>query len=240
MSVPGRLAWACVQGFLAVTRSLPGGKFLLKWADPAAISKASLRAAMERGAAYARGALLDIGCGAKPYRTIFRVSAYVGLDMPCEQRADVHGDGQMLPFRAESFDTVLCNQTLEHVPEPSHLMREALRVLRPGGALILTAPQTWGLHHEPHDYYRFTVHGLEHLARRHGFEVLWAAPTCGACAAFAQRTVDLIVHSFLRGPNSRFLASFALAPVLMLGWALDAAFNHAGDTLDNVLVARKV
>jgi ubiquinone/menaquinone biosynthesis C-methylase UbiE len=65
---------------------------------------------------------------------------------------DFYGDGQYLPIKAESIDFVLCSEVIEHVPEPVELVQEAWRILKDGGILVLTAPSTFKLHMEPHDY----------------------------------------------------------------------------------------
>lgn len=122
------------------------------------------------------GLLLDIGCGNRPYAPLFRtVTRYVGIDLPSHTMvprcADVWASGLELPFVSERFDIVLCAQVLEHVPRPWQLIQEAFRVLRAGGRFVLTAPQTWGLHEEPHDYYRFTKYGLQYLLQSAGFEL---------------------------------------------------------------------
>ena len=57
------------------------------------------------------------------------------------------------------------------MPQPWRLLDEIARVLRPGGALVLTAPHIWGLHEEPRDYYRFTPFGLRHLGQAAGLRV---------------------------------------------------------------------
>jgi hypothetical protein len=49
------------------------------------------------------------------------------------------------------------------------VLTEFVRVLRPGGRLYLTAPLVWELHEEPHDFYRYTRYGLEHLLTQAGF-----------------------------------------------------------------------
>ncbi|MFQ5905078.1 MAG: class I SAM-dependent methyltransferase [bacterium] len=125
---------------------------------------------------YARGSLLDVGCGEKPYYHIYseRVSSYVGLDLPKTNpaSADVHADALSLPFKDGSFDTVVSFQVLEHVREPDAMVREATRVLSPGGYAIVSAPHMWGLHEVPHDYFRFTEYGFRHLFESNNLELV--------------------------------------------------------------------
>ena len=216
------------------------------WFDPLHIAKRSLRRGLARVADRAHGRLLDVGCGVKPYRAMFaHVAAYVGIERPGtlsrSRVVDVWGDALQLPFATRSFDTLLCNEVLEHVSEPARLFAEAARVLRPGGVLLLTTPQVWGLHEEPWDFYRYTRYGLMHLARTSGFEVDEVTPTCGTWAMAGQRTASFFFYTLgaVRWP----LANLAIRPFLalwqLLAVGLDELFGRRGDTLDNVLVARR-
>ena len=214
--------------------------------DPLWIAKRSLRRGLAAVSQHAHGRLLDLGCGAKPYRAMFpQCASYVGIERPGtlsrSRVVDVWGDALVLPFASRSFDTVLCNEVLEHVPEPSHLFAEAARVLRPGGILLLTTPQVWGLHEEPWDFYRYTKYGLSYLANQNGLEVLDVRPTCGTWAMAGQRTASFFFYTTgvvrfapLNALSRPFLALWQLVAV-----ALDELCGRRGDTLDNVLVARK-
>ncbi len=152
------------------------------------------------------------------------------------------GDALALPLADRSADTVLCNQVLEHVPEPLQVLRETHRVLRPGGYLLLTTPQTWGLHLVPHDYFRYTQFGLRHLAAQAGFEILRVDPTSGFWATATQRLSDVIYNTYATSWPWYVSAALLRIPCAVLvagGLLLDRAFGKHGDTLDNVLVARK-
>jgi SAM-dependent methyltransferase len=142
---------------------------------------------LARLAPQAHGRLLDVGCGDKPYEHLFRpyVREYIGIEHAAtfdatsasgRLKADVRYDGRRLPFEDESFDTVMSVQVLEHTPEPASLVLEMARVLRVGGLLILTAPFSFRLHEEPHDYFRFSVHGLRELCDRAGLVIEDVAP----------------------------------------------------------------
>lgn len=52
----------------------------------------------------------------------------------------VRGDGTRLPFRAGAFDVVVCSQVIEHFDDSEGALREAARVLAPGGTLLLSVP----------------------------------------------------------------------------------------------------
>ena len=129
------------------------------------------------------GPMLDVGCGMKPYRSLFAKTAtpHWGIDYPTtiggsygkSTAADVWGTSLDLPFADGSFESVLCTQVLEHVPDPAKTISEIARVLRPGGIVILTAPMTWPTHEVPHDYYRYTEFGLAALFARVGLKVTY-------------------------------------------------------------------
>ncbi len=55
--------------------------------------------------------------------------------------ADVKADICKLPFSDNSFDFILCNHVLEHIPDDEKAMRELFRILQPGGTAILQIPQ---------------------------------------------------------------------------------------------------
>ncbi len=138
---------------------------------------------LKRVAPQARGRLLDVGCGEKPYEDIFLpyVTEYVGIEHEASftetaashshRRPDYLYDGKRLPFEDRSFDTVLNVQVLEHTPHPAALMAEMARVLKDDGILILSAPFQFRLHEQPNDYFRYSPHGLRVLCADVGLEV---------------------------------------------------------------------
>lgn len=120
-----------------------------------------------------RGAfILDVGAGSSPYRRFFQECRYISTDsFLCNSDLGFVADAHELSVIDKSFDVVLSNQMLEHVADPERALREFYRVLKPGGKLILTAPQAWQLHQEPHHYFNFTKYGLALLFQRVGFQV---------------------------------------------------------------------
>lgn len=135
--------------------------------------------------------VLDIGAGDAPYRELFGHTRYVTTDWgqsmhPGVRSVDVVAPAHALPIEDGSFGLVLCTQVLEHVPEPSAVLGECFRVLEPGGRLALTVPLLWELHELPHDYYRFTEPGVQHLLHKAGFVEAMVLPRSDGFTAVAQ------------------------------------------------------
>lgn len=111
------------------------------------------------------GHILDVGCGSKPYRSLFgKVARYIGLDIfPGEQVDVVVEPNQKWPFEDNTFDLVLCTQVLEHAEHLEHTLAEIARVVRPGGTLIASFPFIYNEHGEPNDYRRFSAYGAQQM-----------------------------------------------------------------------------
>jgi ubiquinone/menaquinone biosynthesis C-methylase UbiE len=106
--------------------------------------------------------LLEVGGGRSGLTSLlYPNTQVVNIDLndeyasaPCNRRPGVRficGDATDLPFENESFDGVTMFDLLEHVPNDREAVREAFRVLRPGGFLLVSTPnESWR-----YPYYRF-------------------------------------------------------------------------------------
>lgn len=119
--------------------------------------------------------VLDAGAGEGQYAGHFRHCNYTGADLGVGDTAwdytqlHVLCDLTALPFQSGAFDACLNVVTLEHVRRPEAVVTELGRALKPGGRLILVAPQDWEVHQAPHDFFRYTRYGLQHLLEVAGF-----------------------------------------------------------------------
>jgi SAM-dependent methyltransferase len=143
--------------------------------------------------------VLDVGCGIKPYLPYFAGAAsYVGIDVPGNPAADLHGSAEQLPIEDESFDVVLCLQVLEHVEDPARVVRELYRVTRPGGRVLAATHGTQVYHPLPEDHWRWTHTGLERLFAGNGsWRSVTVTPGAGTCACLGMLLatyIDLIAQ----------------------------------------------
>jgi SAM-dependent methyltransferase len=123
------------------------------------------------------GTVVDVGCGVQPYRQLFDSSVrYIGIDYAVtrdtfrvEAPDTVYYSGDRWPVESGVADVVLCTETLEHVATPDVFLSEMHRCLKPGGRAILTVPFAARWHFIPHDYWRPTPSGLEHVLTKAGF-----------------------------------------------------------------------
>lgn len=151
---------------------------------------------------YTSGKLLDAGAGRMAYKHILekRCQEYVGMDIGNQAGLDITGDIQQMKLADNSFDTIFCSQVLEHVPEPQKAISECYRVLEKGGHLILSAPHLGYLHNEPHDYYRYTKHGLRFMLEKVGFKILTLEPAGGVLSFLGHIPSTLLVNMLYNVP----------------------------------------
>ena len=170
-------------------------------------------------------AVLDVGCGDRPYEALWSAAAsVVGFDVPGNPHADLHGSIDALPVDDASFDVVLCLQVLEHVPDPAAAVRELRRVVRPGGRVLASTHGVYPYHPNPDDLWRWTHSGLERLFRDNGD---WSSVSVSAGAGTAATVAMLVAHLVD--------LLFKRAGVRALGGPFVFALNAGGEALDRAV-----
>ena len=211
-----------------------------------------MRAALAEAKPYARGRMLDIGCGLRPYQNIFSevTTSYIGMDYPTARekaRPDLIADALALPIAGGSIDTTLATELMEHLPDPNQFLKQIATVLRPSGTFIFSVPFMEPLHEEPRDYFRFTPYSLRAMLTQHGFEVQNIAAKGGwwsvVLGSFVSQGVYDAVNPLQPDGSRRdgFMGLLALpicAFVQWLGHALDRIGNSSKYTLGYVVIAR--
>jgi len=141
------------------------------------------------------GLILDAGAGECQYKKYFNNHYYIGIDLGIGEQQwnyknlDVICNLKKLPFKDNSFNSILCIQVLEHVDEPQIVLNEFYRVLKQNGTLYLSVPQGWCVHQAPFDYYRYTNYGLRYLLGKAMFKIDYINPTTGYFGYLANRLI---------------------------------------------------
>lgn len=144
------------------------------------------------------GRLLDVGCGSGEWLELMRklgwsvegvdfdgnaveVATRNGLKVSC-------GGLEEQKYPDCSFDAVTLNHVIEHVPDPLQTVEECLRVLKPGGRLVMFTPNNSSLSHQ---IFKGDWRGLEPPRHLHIFSM---SSMCGLLAKAGFRNVTMRPH----------------------------------------------
>ena len=169
--------------------------------------------------------LLDVGCGRGDFLEAFQA---LGMDChgvdQCESgieklrhlkvhRADILSEA--VPFPDGTFDVVYHKSVMEHFDSPDRLMRETLRVLKPGGRVIILVPDWVSnmkvffedfTHCRPYDVNAVTdvlkMYGFSHIETERFYQlpILWKYP--------ALRIISTILRGTISTPTARRLTKW--------------------------------
>jgi len=191
--------------------------------------------------------ILDVGCGLKPYRSLFSSPHYTGIDIAGgghtddAKVVDAFYDGHIIPFEDNSFDTVICTQVLEHADDPEIVASECARVLKDGGTAFFSMPFTYPEHEIPYDFRRFTRFEHQRLFEKNGFTDITITQTTGIFGTFGQLFVIWAFEtipfraSILKG----LLTLLIFAPIQIIGRVLDVITGKSGLTMDYIITLKK-
>lgn len=181
--------------------------------------------------------VLDFGCGNRPYEGWFRAAGarYQGADIDGRHEVRIDADGALAAGDA-MFDMVVSFQVLEHVWDVARYLREARRVLKPGGWLLLSTHGTWFYHPHPGDFRRWTRDGLRRELEAQGFRMVEMRPVVGPLAWTTILRSFGAAHAFRRIPLAGgALAAGAAVLCNLLSW-LEDRITPVAITTDNACV----
>ncbi len=111
-----------------------------------------------------RGRILDIGGGNRRYASLFaHATSFEVADIDPAQKPDAVASVESLPMESATYDGILCTQVLGDVWDVRRAVAEMIRVLRPGGLLLITESLLNEEHDEPNDFWRFTQYAWKKL-----------------------------------------------------------------------------
>ncbi|OGI18783.1 MAG: hypothetical protein A3B68_06010 [Candidatus Melainabacteria bacterium RIFCSPHIGHO2_02_FULL_34_12] len=227
---------------------------------------------IKKNAHYAHGNLLDVGCGSSPFENYFKKYAdkYLKHEHPDAAKSYIKYDylSELPSISApdNSIDTIISFSVLEHVSEPFLTIKEFKRILKKDGIFIISVPQYWHLHEEPHDYMRFTKYILKEKITNLGFEILYMKELGKSFATVGQAFCNALIllfdldhvkniFSFLSGKKHKnigksivysiykfplILLSIILIPIInIIFLTLDQLLGSPRDTIGYFVIAKK-
>ena len=186
--------------------------------------------------------VLDAGAGEMSHARFFPKQRYIGVDLAVGdaswdyRKLHAIADLTALPFRDGTFDASINIVTLEHVREPACALREIARTLKPGGRLLLIVPHEWEVHQAPHDYFRYTRHGVAYLLDRAGFHDYRILAAGGYFRLCSRRLLNGL--QFFKGPWFFIAALFLVPPALIMPW-FDSLDHDRNFTLGYICSAKR-
>jgi len=118
------------------------------------------------------GKVLDLGGGENSHyrKTLTKDIDYYSANIdPKINPTWLVEPGKPLPIEDNSFDTCISLNTLEHVYDPSFLISEIHRILKPGGVVHITVPWIFRIHGHPDDFTRATPSWWRKTLEMHQF-----------------------------------------------------------------------
>lgn len=218
---------------------------------PLFLIRSNLFKSISRLAPSLQGRMMDFGCGLKPYKGLFSVDEYIGVDYKAEGetyeqgQVDVFYDGKTIPFPDDHFDSIFSSEVFEHVFNLPEILQELRRVLKPGGRILVTCPFAFGEHEIPSDYARYTSFAMRHMFESNGFVVREYHKTGGTIEAITQlRIVYWNRHILSVLKNIPVVRSVARTVFFtannLLAIAFSRLFPESRDLyLNNVMLAEK-
>lgn len=118
---------------------------------------------------FLKGLVFNAGAGHRPVR-VDRPCITCDFDetAPVDFLCDLH----YIPLMDHCVDSIITIAVLEHTRYPWLVVQEFARILKPGGVIVFCVPFLQPEHAVPHDFYRYTVYGVQALLNSAGFQVV--------------------------------------------------------------------
>lgn len=150
-----------------------------------------------------RYVVLNIGGGPKREE-----NNVINLNIDSYLNVDIVGDAHNLPFRSNSFDSVMIAAVLEHVKNPKKVVDEAYRVLKKGGYIYAETPFLQHFHGYPNHYQNYTIIGHDYLMNK--FKKIESGSITGPVSTICLLTLNLFED---------FIDNKYIRKILMMGVA---------------------
>lgn len=229
-------------------RSLFDDSFIGFLVNPSFIVRSSIYRILRSKAGLLKGLnVLDVGCGSKPYKELFKdAKSYVGIDTNnsghdhTDESIDLFYDGRKMPIESGTYDAAVSFQVIEHVENVDVFLTEISRVVKDNGVVLMSIPFVWPEHEQPYDFRRLTSFGVEETFKKHGFKVTEVIKTTNY-----PQTIIQMANAYLALTLKTKFTTFNLILILMFNPILNllgliSSFSRNFDLFcDIVIIAEK-
>lgn len=181
--------------------------------------------------------VLLVGEGGKIAKLLYNYSEkgsfkITSFDVDKEKKPDIVGDFCTYDFEDNRYSVIVMSEVLQFFQNPQLGIENALRILKPGGRLILTTPFIFPIHDRPYDLYRFTKHGLEYLlsgfdevtikeknSALESIDVLWMRfNKINGKRTYILKRIILFSVYYLKRPITLFLMRYIKTDIMTTGY----------------------
>lgn len=183
--------------------------------------------------------ILNIGSGT--YRIDPEI---INIDIFPFKEVDLVADVTRLPFVDHVADAIVCDAVMEHVADTEGILKEMVRVLKPGGLVFITVPFMYPYHSSPNDFYRWTKQGLSVLIEKYGLSVHDVGASAGPMGTLQSVLMHVFAILFSFGSEKAYflltqLFMLLLAPIKILDYVF-MPFRFSLDLASHIfIVAQK-
>ena len=196
------------------------------------------------------GRMLDVGCGNGRFLTTMRSLGWQVQGVEFSENgvkacrmSDLtvhHGDLASAGFPDNNFDLITARHVIEHIPEPHAFMAELVRVLRPGGRLVIETPCStalgrqwfntyWYANDVPRHLFLYSAANLEYLGKSHGLH-------CSGMITESTPKIFLNSLDYVIGNRGKPSKRIAWRRLLARAYVWQAQRQGRGDTMQMTFV----
>lgn len=207
---------------------------LLRIAEHTALSQVTLT-----------GSVLDVG-GDKnsAYQSIFKGTySLTTMNLDPKTSPDITADlEEPLPLTNALYDGVLLINVLEHIFNYKELLNESVRILKPGGQIVIIVPFLFPVHPSPRDYHRFTEETLQRECEMRSLQHVKIVALGSGVFSVRYLLLDRLLPAPLRlfgYFTVRYVTVFLDALLKLLAQVLDKKYDPAHYALGYCVTAQK-
>lgn len=163
--------------------------------------------------------ILDAGAGQQRYKPFFKKSLYItqehqaGIELKKLKKKYydlISPIDKKIPLKNNCLDAILSTVVIEHLRYPEKFLREAYRVIKPGGKIFINAPFCVGEHEIPYDYVRPTRYALKSWLEDAGFKKNDITPSSSNTESASSMLISAVLNDTFKNQGRSIFTGIAV------------------------------